>query len=297
MYTIKTVTTLTGISSETLRAWERRYGTVTPVRDAKGRRLYSQEDVERLALLANATQQGFTISKIAGLAKAELLTLINDAPHTINQAPFFIQVVDALIQYRMEHCETLLKRALVSMDPLSYARDILQPTLQKVGDLWHEGKITITQEHLFSACVKRIILSLVNNMQSYSGPNPRFLFATLSGESHEFGILLPCLLATSQQCSSYYVGPDLPWDDLVRAADQLRPSVIVLSAINTPPPPDMRDSLANMANTLPPAIQLWLGGPGALYLYEHQQLPDRYHYISSLDDFNNRVAGLIAQSP
>jgi len=299
MHTIKTVSVLTGISTETLRAWERRYGTVSPSRDHKGRRLYSQEDVERLTLLANATQQGFTISKIAGLAKVELQALLtaNEAPQVVHQGLFFVQVVDALTQYRMERCEELLKRALIAMDPLYYARDILLPTLHKVGDLWHEGKLTIAQEHMFSACVKRIVLSMVNNMQPFSGPNPCIMFATLSGENHEFGILLSCLLAASQHCSCYYVGPDLPWEDLLKAGEQLKPAVIVIGTVNTPPAPSLIENLTHLAEALPHPIQLWIGGLGAQFLYEQQHLPARYQYTSSLDDFNNRVTGLITKHP
>lgn len=297
MYTIKTVTALTGLSTETLRAWERRYATVTPVRDRKGRRLYSQEDIERLTLLANATRQGFTISKITALNTAELQELLaaGETGHTASQGLFFIQIIDALSQYRMERCEELLKQALIAMDPLRYARNILLPTLHKVGELWHEGNLTIAQEHMFSACVKRIVLSMVNNLQPFSRPNPGIIFATLNGESHEFGILLSCLLAASQHCRCYYVGPDLPWEDLLKASDQLKPAVIALSIVNTPTAPEMIESMNHLADALPNPVQLWIGGLGAQLLKERQQLPARYQFTPSLDDFYNRVTKLVTQ--
>ncbi|MGR9115454.1 MAG: MerR family transcriptional regulator [Gammaproteobacteria bacterium] len=297
MYTIKTVTALTGISTETLRAWERRYETVNPIRDQKGRRLYSKEDVERLTLLANATQQGFTIGKITGLSNVELQELLKsgDAAQLVSRELFFVQIIDALTQYRLDKCEELLKHALIALDPLSYARDILLPTLHKVGDLWHDGKLTIAQEHMFSACVKRIVLSMVNNLQPFSGPNPGILFATLSGESHEFGILLTCLLAASQHCSCYYIGPDLPWEDLIMAGVQLKPAVITISAVNTPPPSSFIESLNHLADELPDPIQLWIGGLGAQHLVDHEQLPARYLFSTSLDDFYNSVTRLITE--
>ena len=52
-YPIRAVSKLTGIAIDTLRAWERRYGAVTPVRDSRGR-LYSDADVARLRLLHQA---------------------------------------------------------------------------------------------------------------------------------------------------------------------------------------------------------------------------------------------------
>lgn len=296
MYTIKTVTALTGINTETLRAWERRYRTIQPLRDKKGRRLYSREDIERLTLLANATRQGFSIGKIAGLNNHQLQELLTDNTdsHAVNSELFFVQVVDALSQYRMERCEALLKRALIATEPLAYARDILLPTLHKVGDLWHQGKITIAQEHLFSACVKRIVLSLVNTMQPFSGPNPNIMFATLSGENHEFGILLSCLLAAGQHCRCYYFGADLPWRDLIAAAIRLKPAVITLSSINTPPSPDQTADLTALADALPGNIQLWIGGDGAQWLSARKKLPSNYLVIASLDDYHHQVLSLIS---
>ena len=43
LYPIRTVSSLTGVNSITLRAWERRYGLIKPVRTPKGHRLYTQK--------------------------------------------------------------------------------------------------------------------------------------------------------------------------------------------------------------------------------------------------------------
>ena len=296
MYTIKTVTSLTGINTETLRAWERRYGAVEPLRDDKGRRLYTQQDIERLSLLCAATRQGFSISKIADLNNQELQELLaaNQEPHKAIQDMFFIQVIEALTQFRMDDCEELLRRALIAMPPLCYARDVLMPTLNKVGNLWHEGKLSIVQEHMFSACVKRIVLSMVNNLQPFSGPNPAVMFATLSGEKHEFGILLTCLLAASQRCLCYYIGPDLPWEELLKAGAQLKPAVIILSSVNTPPDANTIQSLKSLAESLDKNIRLWIGGLGAKYLHDKFLLPEPWLFIPSMDDFYSQIQHLIS---
>jgi hypothetical protein len=41
----------TGLTPDLLRAWEKRYGVVTPIRSRGGQRLYSDADVERLSQL------------------------------------------------------------------------------------------------------------------------------------------------------------------------------------------------------------------------------------------------------
>ena len=43
-----------GVSPDLLRAWERRYGLLQPVRSSGGFRLYTDEDAERVARMRRA---------------------------------------------------------------------------------------------------------------------------------------------------------------------------------------------------------------------------------------------------
>src|SRR5687768_17516974 len=70
-YPIRAVSKLTGIGIDTLRAWERRYGAVTPTRDDRGR-MYTEADVTRLRLLHGAVERGHSIGRLAGLSNDQL---------------------------------------------------------------------------------------------------------------------------------------------------------------------------------------------------------------------------------
>ncbi len=74
-YPIRAVAKMTGLSVDTLRAWERRYEVVAPGRNARGR-LYSDANVSRLKQLAGLVEQGHAIGTIAPLSDAELGKLI-----------------------------------------------------------------------------------------------------------------------------------------------------------------------------------------------------------------------------
>ena len=56
----------------TLRIWERRYGVVSPQTSPAGHRLYSAEQVQRLALLKQLTDLGHAIGELARLDSAAL---------------------------------------------------------------------------------------------------------------------------------------------------------------------------------------------------------------------------------
>ena len=293
MYSIKAITSLTGLTAETLRAWERRYDCITPQRNESGRRSYSQNDLEKLKLLVGLTRNGHAISKIAHLDCEQLRHFQSQSTEQTDnsQVNLFSQIIEALRSYRIERCEQLLKRALLAHEPLEYARDILLPALQQIGELWHEEKINIAQEHMFSSCVKRIILTLVNTMHQPSKRNPSMLFATPSGEPHEFGILLGSLIAASQQYNCYYVGADLPAFDIIDACKHLKPDVIVIGVVKSPVEIQTAIELEKLMKfTVTGPSKLWLAGQGAHFWFkQHAPGAINCEYITDIDHFHDKA--------
>lgn len=79
-YKIGAVSRITGIGSETLRAWERRYEAVIPSRTESGDRNYSREDVAKLLLLKSLVDSGISIGTIAGLSAEQLKKRVESDP-------------------------------------------------------------------------------------------------------------------------------------------------------------------------------------------------------------------------
>lgn len=291
MYSIKAITLSTGLTAETLRAWERRYAGISPARSDNGRRLYSQQELEKLTLLAELTRSGHTISKIAGLNCDELRNLQQQtrSSHQDLAHPLLDRIIETLMDYRIDRCEQLLKRALVASEPLEYARDILLPALKKVGELWHEEKLSIAQEHMFTCCVNRIVLSMVNNLQNTSAGSPAMLFATPSEESHECGILLGCLLAAVLHYRCFFLGANLPGKDIVEAAHHLQPDIIVIGLVKTPPEPETVEQLKIITSAKETAAAtIWIGGDGAHYWHQHSASPN-CELITDIEHFYNKA--------
>ncbi len=293
MYSIKATTLLTGLSAETLRGWERRYACITPLRSDNNRRHYSQQDLEKLTLLAQLTGNGHAISKIAGLSSDALRALQQQVQvfdkHI--QHPLLEQIIDAVMVYRIDRCELLLKRALVASEPLEYARDILLPALKSIGELWHQDKLSIAQEHMFTCCVNRIVLSMVNNLRNASANSPAMLFATPSDEPHECGILLSCLLAATLQYRCYFLGANLPGQDIALATQHLQPDIIIIGLVKTPPEPSTIEQLQIVATaTETKASAIWIGGSGAHYWHQNSApSSSRCELITDITHFHNKA--------
>ena len=298
MFSMKATTSITGLNAETIRAWERRYQAIIPLRDEKGRRVYSQEDIERLTLLSNVTQRGHSIGQVAKLENEELETILtsNNQSASSNEGLFVNQIVNALVEYQLDSCEELLRRAVMAMNPLDLAVEVIFPALQKVGELWVNGKITIAQEHMFAALVKRMVMSMVNTSRPFYGKHPCIAFATVSGEFHEFGILLSYLIAVNNRCCSYYLGSDLPSDEMMMVNNKIKADVLVLSFVNSPPPKASIEQLSKLDSFFTDTqTQLWVGGQGVNFLKENELLPDSCVLIKNLYDFNSRTELLVAE--
>jgi hypothetical protein len=67
---------LAGIPVNTLRVWERRYSLVEPNLSSGRQRLYSREDVRRLALIKQVVDLGHPIGSVANLENAALLSIL-----------------------------------------------------------------------------------------------------------------------------------------------------------------------------------------------------------------------------
>ena len=77
IYSIKMVSSISGVQENTLRSWEKRHEAVTPFRNSKGKRFYNENELERIKLIKSAIDLGMNIGSIAKL-DIEQLKKINE---------------------------------------------------------------------------------------------------------------------------------------------------------------------------------------------------------------------------
>jgi DNA-binding transcriptional MerR regulator len=279
-YPIRAVARMTGLSVDTLRAWERRYDAVVPRRSGRGR-VYTDADVARLRLLGGLVKCGHAIGTVAGLSDAELGRLLKGTEaHTDREAPVGVAplepLMDALDLYDLGRIETTLNRHALVLPPRELVFGVVVPLLQEVGRRWEDGRLRPAQEHLVSAIVRSVLGGVLRAI-ARPDRSPRIVFATPSGERHELGLLCAALLAASAGYGVVYLGPDLPAEDIEHAAQQARARVILVSL--TTPGVVSRAKLKRLGRP-PQGVELWVGGPEA-----HALLPlvaERGRAIESL---------------
>jgi MerR family transcriptional regulator, light-induced transcriptional regulator len=268
-YPIRAVSRLTGLGIDTLRAWERRHGAVTPIRDDRGR-MYTEADVARLRLLRGAVEHGHSIGRLAGLTDAELRHLAatagasagSEAPSARRTPLDHAALAAALQKYDAAGIDQQISRLAAVLPPLDLLRDVLMPVLAQVGDGWHRGPARIAHERLMSSTIRNILGSF---LRLYARPqvSTRLLFATLAGERHEIGTLGAAMLAASAGLGVAYLGPDLPARDIVESVRPAGAQVLVLGLTATSAGTVKERELRTIIRDLPREVELWAGGRGA----------------------------------
>jgi methylmalonyl-CoA mutase cobalamin-binding subunit len=268
-YPIRAVSKMTGIGIDTLRAWERRYGAVTPLRDDRGR-MYTEADVARLRLLSGAVEQGHSIGRLAGLSNDQLRDLCVAAgavaapaadparPTPIDATP----LITALRHYDAVGIDQELSRLASVLRPLELLQDVVMPVLTRVGDDWHSQRVRIAHEHLMSSTMRNLLGAFLR-LYARREASIRLLFATPSEERHEIATLGAAMLAASAGLGVSYLGADLPAREIVDSVEPAGAQVLVLGLTTAATGRARERELKTIVRELPAGVELWAGGRGA----------------------------------
>jgi DNA-binding transcriptional MerR regulator len=228
----------TGLSPDLLRAWERRYGVVAPVRSPSGRRLYSDADVERLRLLARATAGGRSIGQVARLPDEALAGLVRADAHAeqaadasgevaADPAPsgYFAACVAAIHALDPLGLDTALRRALISLSATAFLDALMAPLVDRVTGT--EGDLGAAHRRLAVPVLRRV-LDRVTETASSPLAGPDLVVATPTGDPHELDTLLRAAAAAVEGWRVTYLGADVPAEEIALVAEHTGARAVVL---------------------------------------------------------------------
>jgi MerR family transcriptional regulator, light-induced transcriptional regulator len=260
LYPIRAAARLTQLSIETLRAWEKRYKAVEPVR-RKGIRLYSDSDIERLSLLRRAIQRGHSIGQASRLSNKELLSLRDAVARSrVAEAndPPIERILAAIDEFHYAAADRELGRLASLMPPRDLIHKIALPLMRIVGEGWHEQRMRVAQEHLITQLVSNLLGGIIR-IYAPVDPPAVLMTTTLSDDLHEFGVLAAAILAAGAGLGVVHLGPNLPVDEIVYAAKRSRTDVVLLSVTNPQDRTLRQEQLRAIRRGLPKEKELWVG--------------------------------------
>lgn len=269
----------TGISAETLRVWERRYGRPVAIRLPSGHRRYTGEQVVWLRRVAEAVALGARASVAVGATESELDRLLaRDEP----------EVDDAWVDRAMRHVLALdsasLERVLIDgrddLDVVTWLRLRIGMVVREVGSRWAAGDLDIRHEHLATQSISHVLRRQADRFTEDSTA-PLLLLTTLSGEQHALGLSMIELVARQSGWRTTSVGTSTPNDQIAKAAIDLGARAVGVSVSLSTGGVETHKRLGELRGLLTDGIDLLIGGEGAR---SGRRLPRDVHVLPGLRD-------------
>ncbi len=269
LYRIRTVSELTGVSSATLRAWERRYGVPAPSRTASAYRLYSDEDVALITRMRDLVKLGTAPAEAARALLGEPVIGATNGGYTggpggfVEKDPYVAatdRIIDAVRRFDPDGLEEEVSKALTLGPAVVIYERTIGPALIQIGDLWHSGDVTVAQEHLASNVLGATLVHLLRLAQPADAMR-RIVLACFADEDHVLGLYGAGLRFASWGYRTLMLGASTPPAAVARVVDALAPDIVGLSATMMVPPPRARELVDAYADAC--RVTPWLVGGDA----------------------------------
>jgi DNA-binding transcriptional MerR regulator len=313
-YNLSYVVQETGIKPDTLRAWERRYQLPEPHRTEGGHRLFSEFDIQIIKWLTARQKEGMSISRAVRLWRenesqnrdslsAPLTEPVFQAEKAVSVengdslADMRTRWIQACLDFNEPQAEQILFQAFAQFPLETVCVEILQTELSTIGVLWHEGKVSVQQEHFASELATRRLHALIA-----AAPKPvrekTILVGCPPGENHTFSALLTTLLLRYRSWPVIFLGANVPQDQLMETVEKTNPALVVMAAMR----------LTTSANLYATAQFLKeIGVPMAFggWVFEHtpgltQRIPGYYlggDVLGAVSHIENLLMGPMPQIP
>ncbi|MFO1428949.1 MAG: MerR family transcriptional regulator [Candidatus Competibacteraceae bacterium] len=255
---IRTVSSLTGVNPVTLRAWERRYGLIKPVRTPKGHRLYTMADVELINQVVALLEGGMSIGQVGQV----LVTDNPDPRHPAAEAfdpwaTYQHRLTEAIERFDENTLNAVYTEAL-SLYPIDIVTShLIVPLLRELGRRWERAQGSVAEEHFFSVFLRNKLGARFHH-HSRDLTGPCLLAACLPGEQHEIGILLFALAAADRDYRLILLGANTPLVELPPVVERANCQGIVLSGSATVAEPVIQEELPKLLRQL--KVPVFIGG-------------------------------------
>ena len=238
----------TGVSTDLLRAWERRYGLLQPDRAEAGYRLYSEADVARVARMQELLRDGLAAAEAARQAGGE------PEPAAPRRDADVRRLAEALARFDDTAAHEAFDRLLADFTGLAVLEQAVLPLLRELGERWERGEASVAEEHFASNLIRGRVLGLARGWDR--GGGPRAVLACASGERHELGLIAFGIALRAHGWRVTYLGADTPPETLAVAVAAIAPAAVVVVALDRRRLEGDAEVLADVGRAAP----LWVAG-------------------------------------
>jgi DNA-binding transcriptional MerR regulator len=248
LFNTKAVVHQTGVPAPTLRAWERRYGILSPRRGENDYRQYSERDIAAVTWLRERVETGMTISQAIALMRsleparrrgrkstASAGSMPQATPRAVGMpAHLGMQELTAALVDRFKSLDEQPARQIIAQALAIYTVEdvcmqLLTPALEEIGRLWATGEVGVTVEHFCTTLIRGQIANLYH-LASGAQTGPLVLVGCAPGELHEIGPFMLALFLRRTGFRVAYLSQSVEPESLAQTMLAARPACVLLSA-------------------------------------------------------------------
>jgi MerR family transcriptional regulator, light-induced transcriptional regulator len=251
----------TGVSPDLLRAWERRYGMLSPARTAGGYRLYDEHDVLRVKRMSEHLRAGVAAAQAARMVSSQRQPVrargAASAPGAANHDSSALRSLANALRASLEHlddagAQAALDQLLSAFSLETVLSGAVLPYLSELGERWQAGEPVIGREHFASALLRARLLGLARGWGA--GDGPLALLACVPGDQHDLGLICFGLSLRGYGWRIAFLGADTPLASISDAIEMLQPALVMIASSLSGGLDDRAAGLAELARAAPLAL-------------------------------------------
>ncbi len=287
-YSIKDLEQLSGIKAHTLRIWEQRYQFIVPKRTDTNIRYYDDEDLKLVLNIALLKENGYKISKIAGMNQEEIRSeVIRFTEKSLHYPDQIHALTLTMIDLDEDRFEKIMATNILKMGFEKTMLHVIYPFLSKIGMLWQTGSINPAQEHFISNLIRqKLIVAIDSQFVSEAEKKAKYLLYLPEGELHELTLLFINYVIKSRKNKVVYFGQNLPFEDLKIVHEIHKPEFMLTVITTSPAAEEVQEYVDRLANAFPDTTILL---SGYQVLIQHINTKNNVRIFSSVHQFIDSI--------
>lgn len=264
-YPIQVVAKQTGLTAATLRMWEKRYEGIVPERDSHGRRLYSQELLTRLKLLAALVRDGYRISDLVSLDISELARLhrmLSPDRAMLNEradSDDLERAVEAVLRMDTGALNSIMNAAIVAHGQLDVVDRLIFPLVTRVEQLAANGAARQVHVSMLHAALQALLVAQLPAAEDRDG-RPVVAVAVPHGQSYSVGAIASMIHVVAAGWYPVMLGTDVLAEDMAAAVRTVGARALLIASVTDSHDAELERELATVRELISDDVPILFGG-------------------------------------
>jgi DNA-binding transcriptional MerR regulator len=270
---------------------------VSPERASNSRRLYSDDDVDKLALLRRATSAGRRIGDVASLSVKELQALVDtdesvaaripiakieQRPNTGSVMEYFDDCLDAVKRLHSQDFYHSLNDASKSLGIIFLLEDLLRPLVSHIQDECRRGALRDSHYAIAIYSIRGFLSNLVMN-EPIVKSNYKLICASPTGQVSDIAALRLAAASKSNGWHAIFLGMYGSVDEIIYTQQKSNAQLVAIGITRPADDPLLPNQLRWLRNSLSKEIEIAVTGSGAAAYFDVLQ-EIQANYIQTISE-------------